>query len=326
MKTVLFFDTSIATLNTGDEIINVSIKNNWREIYNNNYVLRMATHTPNYYWWQNLIYKKHKIYENADYKFLCGTNILYTNMLRPEPAWNVFINNTRNIRNTICVGVGIGKNSKRINLYTKMLYKKILSKDYIHSVRDEAAKKLLESLGFKAINTGCPTLWGLTPEHCKEIPVKKCNSVVFTLTSYQPDYVNDKKMIEIIKRNYKNVYFWPQSINDYKYLLELKMNDNVKIISPNLEGYDEILNQEIDYVGNRLHGGIFALQHKCRTIIIGIDYRVEEMGKSFSIPFIMRDEINDNLEDFINRDFETKISGIDFQLINKWKEQFNDEN
>lgn len=34
-------------------------------------------------------------------------------------------------------------------------------------------KVFLEEMGFKAWNTGCPTLWGLTPEFCTEIPSKK---------------------------------------------------------------------------------------------------------------------------------------------------------
>lgn len=48
MKTVLMFDTSIATLNVGDEIINLSIKKNWPEIFNENYILTMPTHTPSF--------------------------------------------------------------------------------------------------------------------------------------------------------------------------------------------------------------------------------------------------------------------------------------
>lgn len=38
MKKVLFLDTSIATSNIGDEIINISIKNNFPEIFNDNYI------------------------------------------------------------------------------------------------------------------------------------------------------------------------------------------------------------------------------------------------------------------------------------------------
>lgn len=324
MKTVLFFDTSIATLNVGDEIINYSIKKNWPEIYKKNYILTMPTHTPNYHWWQNLIYKRHDIYAKADYKFLCGTNILYTNMLRPRPAWNIFLHNTKLLRNTICIGTGIGKNSNHVNWYTKTLYKKVLSKHFIHSVRDDAAKQLLESLGFKVMNTGCPTLWGLTPELCEQIPQKKSEKAIFTLTSYQADKVQDQYMVDTIIKNYSKVYFWPQSIEDLQYVRNLKNTENIEIVPPNLYAYDEILNEDIDYIGNRLHGGIFALQHKCRSIIIGIDYRVEEMGKNFSIPYIMRNELQDKLEDLIQQRWNTNITGLDFKNIEMWKSQFSE--
>lgn len=322
MKTVLFFDTSIATLNIGDEIINYSIKKNWPEIFKENYILTMPTHTPNYHWWQNLLYKRHQIYEKADYKFLCGTNILYMNMLHPEPAWNVFLHNTKLLKNTVCIGAGIGKNSKGVNAYTRALYHKTLSKEFVHSVRDDAAKELLESLGFRAVNTGCPTLWGLTPQFCATIPQKKTDQAIFTLTSYQADQKNDQNMVDIILKNYEKVYFWPQSIKDLEYMKSLKNTEKIEVTAPNLLSYDERLKGDIDYIGNRLHGGIFALQHACRTIIIGIDYRVEEMGRRFSIPYIMREETGQKLDDLINSQWETKIIGLDFGTIDKWKAQF----
>ena len=62
------------------------------------------------------------LYEEADYKFLCGTNALYTNMLRPMPTWNINIFNYGLFKNTICLGVGLGVNSKKVNFYTKKFY------------------------------------------------------------------------------------------------------------------------------------------------------------------------------------------------------------
>ena len=323
MKTILMFDTSVATLNIGDEIINLSIKKNWPEIYSENYIITMPTHTPTFYWWQNLLYsKKHDIYANADYKFLCGTNILYMNMLRPEPGWNIFLHNTKLLKNTVCIGAGIGKNSNTVNWYTRILYKKVLSEEYIHSVRDNAAQELLESMGLKAINTGCPTLWGLTPEFCDRIPKGKADTAILTLTSYQADRKNDQCLVDTVMKNYENVYFWPQSTKDLEYLKSLKNTEKIGIVPPNIYAYDRILNGNIDYIGNRLHGGIFALQHACRTIIIGIDYRVEEMGRHFSIPHIMRNDTKDELEKLINSQWETTISGLDFEKIEQWKKQF----
>ena len=61
----------------------------------------------------------------------------------------------------------------------------------------------LDSMGIKAINTGCPTTWTLTPEHCCEIPIKKADNVVFTLTDYNQDTKNDPLLIELLLDNYK---------------------------------------------------------------------------------------------------------------------------
>lgn len=324
MKSILMLDTSIGSLNQGDEIINISIKKNWKNLFENNYIMRLATHTPMYTRFQSLIYRrKLSVFKNADMKFLCGTNALYTNMLRPLPTWNINIFDCGLASNTICLGAGIGINSKKVNWYTKALYNKVLSKEYVHSVRDEKTKEFLEELGFKASNTGCPTLWGLTQEHCEQIPNKKGQRVVFTLTYYERDKVNDKAMIDILLKKYEEVYFWPQCFKDLEYLNVLTKNPKIQIITPNIAGYEKILNQEgTDYVGNRLHGGIFALQHKCRSIIISIDYRAEKMSADYSFECIARENIKTDLENKIDSEWPTMVTGIDFNKIDEWKRQF----
>lgn len=220
------------------------------------------------------------------------------------------------------LGGGIGVNGTKANYYTRKLYDKVLNHNYVHSVRDEKAKNFLENLGFQALNTGCPALWGLTEEHCKNIRIEKANRVVFTLTNYIKDEINDRKMIDCLLRNYEEVFFWSQSIADLKYMCSLGSFSKIKIIPPNLEAYENILNTEIDYIGNRLHGGIFALQHSCRTIIIEIDYRVREMKETYILPSIKRTEIGIQLSDMINDNWATKPIGINLEIIQKWKAQF----
>lgn len=324
MKRILLLDTSIATQNIGDEIINDSIRKNWPDLYLKNFISKYPTHTPPYSWWQQLICSsKFKTIKRSDYKFLCGTNALYTNMVRPLPQWNVFLWNAAFLKDTILLGVGAGINSKHVNIYTKLIYGKLLSKEFIHSTRDEYTKNMLENLGYQAINTGCPTLWGLTDDFCNSILTEKSRKVIFTLTSYQRDLKNDKLMIEILKKNYEELFFFPQSFSDLEYLNELGCFD-VKVISPNLYAYDSILNKgNIDYVGNRLHGGIRALQHACRSLIIAIDYRAINMSKQYQIPIIKREDIGNLLDKIINSSFQTRISGLDFDLIDKWKKQFD---
>ena len=89
----------------------------------------------------------------------------------------------------------------------KNIYKKLLNNTYFHSVRDERSKEYVESLGLKAINTGCVTMWMLTPEFCKTIPTKKASRVVFTLTAREhnhPMKMQDQELINILNRNYED--------------------------------------------------------------------------------------------------------------------------
>ena len=90
-------------------------------------------------------------------------------------------------------------------------------------------------------------------------------------------------MIDIIKSNYSEIYFWPQCLEDIDYFKQLdRSNSSVHLLAPNIDAYENILLAgDIDYIGNRLHGGIYALQHAVRSIIISIDYRAEEMSKDF---------------------------------------------
>lgn len=325
MKSILLFDTAAGSLNQGDEIINYSIKKNWPELFERNYIFKMPSHVPTYTWYQYLIYKdRFKALKDSDYKFFCGTNALYTNMLRPMPTWNINIFNTALLHNTICIGTGIGINSKKVNYYTRKLYSKVLSSKYIHSVRDEKTKLFLENLGYKAIVTGCPTLWGLTAEHCNSIPRKKSSRVVFTLNYINQDAKNDKAMINILLDSYREVFFWPQCVDDYIYLNSLNINNGIKIVAPNLMSYEKLLQEgNIDYVGNRLHGGIFAMQNFSRTIIISIDYRAEEMHKMYTFTCIKREMIPSSLKGLILGEWETIISGLHLDVINEWKAQFD---
>lgn len=184
-----------------------------------------------------------------------------------------------------------------------------MSKKYIHSVRDEDTRYALESLGLKAINTGCPTLWMFTPEKCNLIPSHKAENAVLSVSGYedQSDRVQDQKMINCILKNYKTIYAWIQTVADKKYLDSLNGTENIKCIY-SLEKYAELLeNGNIDYVGTRLHGGVYALQHNCRSIIISIDRRAEGFHESNNLPIVKRNEIEQCLEEMINTDWKTDI-------------------
>lgn len=236
--------------------------------------------------------------------------------------WDINIFNANNIGPCVLVGVGWWQYGDDPNYYTKKLYKKVLSHDLYHSVRDSYTEKQMKKMGFNnVINTGCPTMWNLTKEHCLKIPKVKSNDVVCTITDYNRDFTRDKKMFEILLDNYNNVYLWLQGTKDQEYFSKLNINNKkIKLIPPSLKAYDSILEKDIDYVGTRLHAGIRALQKKKRTIIIAIDNRANEKQKDFNLKCISRNDVED-LGEVIKSNFYTEIN-IPIDNIKKWKSQF----
>ena len=114
-------------------------------------------------------------------------------------------------------------------------------------------------------------------------------------------------MIEIIKKNYKNVYFWPQGNGDWKYFNTLPGAEKIEVINPNLKAYNQFLeNEEADFIGTRLHGGMRALQNRHRTLIIGVDNRAQELHKDYGVP-VLDDGNIDKLENLILSNWSTDI-------------------
>ena len=327
MKKIALMDTSVLSFNIGDQIIMESAKKGLKPILDNSFVVNMPTHSPLFHWYEFSFRQRdsfRKSLDMIDYKFVCGTNLLSKDMFKRKNTWNINILDAKYFNNFILVGVGTDGLPEIKNSYTKKLYKKLLSKEFIHSTRDEKTKNVLEGLGFKVINTGCVTLWGLTEEHCKKIPKTKAESVIFTLTDYKPDKKSDEMLLKILANNYKYIYFWPQGIMDLQYFNTLEkscLGDKLKIITPSLEKYDEYLrNIDCDFVGTRLHAGIKAMQLCKRSIILGVDNRAKDMRDTYNLNYVSRKNYVE-IENMINSEFETKIN-IDKEKIEKFMTQF----
>lgn len=325
MRKILLLDTSIGTSNMGDFIIMECVREEMRFLLEDAFVYNISTHLPafseyavfrNSYTVQN--------YANCDWKFAGGSNLLVKNLLTHYPQWNINLFNSKPLNGTVLIGVGAGA-GETTNSYTRMVYNKVLNSEYYHSVRDERSKKYVEELGLKALNTGCVTMWMLTPEFCKNIPTKKASRVVFTLTAVpnnKPVDERDQYVIDILKRCYEKVYFWVQGDGDLEYINRLANTDGIKIIPPKVEEYKNLLlEDDLDYIGTRLHGGIYAMRHKKRAIIIAIDERATEINKKNHLNCIPKSEIVKELPEMIEAEFETKIE-MPFDEIQKWKGQF----
>lgn len=324
MENILLLDTSVGTSNLGDEIIMECCRKELAELINKNFCLTLPTHLSPFHWYQvlrnSLAVRR---YTNCKYKFACGTNLLIPKLLTHYPQWNINLFNYRPLKGTVLLGVGAGAGAEgRISRYSKYIYTRLLNRNMYHSMRDERSKIYAERLGLKAINTGCVTMWMLTPEHCKSIPRKKADKVVFTITASTKKHLKDQELLNILLDNYSQVFFWPQGVDDYDYFCQLDNTNRVHVLPATKDAYDDYLtSNETDYVGTRLHGGVYAMRHKRRSIIIAIDERAKAINVDTHLNCIDQDQVGHDLVNMINSDLITDIR-MPFAEIERWKNQF----
>lgn len=119
---------------------------------------------------------------SADFAFVCGTNLLSSDM-RHQRMWNIRLRdavmmrcgdlhkrellNFRLIRekfqrtHVILLGAGWYQYQDEPTGYTKRILKALLDGQYLHAVRDEYTRQRLLKLGItNVLNTACPTMWG----------------------------------------------------------------------------------------------------------------------------------------------------------------------
>lgn len=262
--------------------------------------------------------------------FIGGSNLLtaHRRVRRSKNSWRAGMLDAFYFENKgIVLGAGCEKKDNVPNYMAKTFYSKMLSDKYIHSVRDQAGVDLLERSGVKnVLNTACPTMWNLTPEHCGSILNIKSTSVVFTLTDYHQSKVEDSSFIKLLLSNYQNVYFWPQGSRDLEYIKSIGLSSGeinaIQFLKTNLSSYDQLLKEvtSLDYVGTRLHAGIRALQFKKRSLIITIDNRAQSLSSECGLPTAMRGD-NNALTRFIDSNWMCNIV-LPTENIQKWKRQF----
>ncbi len=257
----------------------------------------------------------------AGRKILCGTNIL-SGYMRSYGLWKLG-SDVSPYRNTILMGVGFDSKDPGYDNYTKQMLRIILSADGFHSVRDSFSEQKLRSMGIQnVLNTGCPTMWNLTPEHCASIPTAKASNVICTLTDYCRDEANDRAMVDILLESYDKVYFWLQGRDDLAYIQELGYADRLELVDSTLVAYDAVLEMDdLDYVGTRLHAGIRALSKGRRSLIISIDNRAECISADTGLPTIRREDIPVSLKNRISEQIKTTIT-LPWHQIEQWKQQF----
>lgn len=315
---IWLMDTSIWSYNFWDNIIMYFITIQINELFINKQWLYFPTH--------DIIWNySEKIIQNNLYNFVCWSNLLssYFYPISKYNQWKLSLKNILHFKNSfILLWVWWGNYQNKASFYSKWSYNRILNKNYIHSVRDSYTLKKLNELGiYNVLNTWCPTMWTLTKEHCHKVNTKKNNSVLFTLTWHKVNKKKDIEMINILKKNYKKLYFFSQQPDDIIYLKKIYKNKDIDIIWANFYALNDFIkNSNFDYIWSRLHMWIYMLNNKIRSHIISIDNRATEISKDTWLPVLERDNISE-LNNIINQKYVLNIN-LPQNNIDKWKKQF----
>ena len=313
IQVVTVLDTAAASTNLGDQIIMGSIRSELSALFPHSYFYSVATH-------ERMGRHSRCLLRRSDFVIAGGTSLISSHMwFRPD--WKLHPRDACAKYEITLLGVGWYQYQRKPDLYTRWLLRGVLSKQHVHSVRDSYTKNMLASIGVTSVvNTGCPTLWRLTPERCARIPREKAENVVVTLNTFMPRPDLDAQLLKTLRKHYQKIYFWVPTETDYAYAARLERE--LIYLEPSLESLDELLEsgESLDYVGNRLHAGIRSMQKGRRTIILEIDNRAREMGADFGLPTIDRDAF-ERLSLMIENPLETRVL-VPRDAINQWKEQF----
>ncbi|MHC5065004.1 MAG: polysaccharide pyruvyl transferase family protein [Planctomycetota bacterium] len=312
-RCITLIDTSVVANNIGDSIIMDAVRHELADLFTTVRTLTVASH-------ERMTRLSRANLRDSDYAIIGGTNCLSSRMWF-RCTWKLSPIDALRVRNVVLMGCGWYQYQRKPDPYSRWLLRKILSKEHVHSVRDSYTKEMLNSIGIENVeNTGCPTLWQLDEDHCRNIPVQKAGRVLTSLNTFFPNEKLDAALLNSLRQQYSEVYFWIQNPADYAYAKRL--DPNLICLNPTLPALDGFLANtgDLDYVGNRLHAGIRALQHRVRSLIVEVDNRAAVMGKDWGLPTVARDGF-DQIEDWIKGSKQVELR-LPRSQIEDWKRQF----
>lgn len=309
------FDTAIDSDNLGDQIIMDSVWDVLRDVAPDAQLHSTPSH-------RRASLAELRVGRRADVSVVGGTNILKSHMLI-RGNWKITPLDYVAWRNVVLLGVGWQQYGGATDLATRLFFKSVLSRTHLQSVRDMHTLSMLAPHVPNAIYTACPTMWELDAARCARVPATKARDAVFAVTYYRPAPEADRRVLEILKRHYDRVFFWPQQAEDVAYAREIGL-DGMIPINEDVSAFNAVLDTEdVDFVGARLHGGIRALQRGRRTLVIPVDNRAIEMGRSTKLPVLSRDE-PEAIERWVTEPAPTELT-LPWDAIARWKGQFGSQ-
>lgn len=316
LNSVAIFDPAIATRNAGDEIISDAARRQIRRVLPSAFQATIPTH-------ERIFTRSYRFCTQADSKIIAGSNILTANMLT-DRQWRLRPWDLPFVKDLIGLGVGWRHYNQPRNKLSDVMMRRVLSKTGWHSARDEHTRQELIKRGVKnVLNTACVTMWDLDLPKLQNLPLVKSKRAVTTVNIGRKSQ-DDSSFLELLCGEYEEVFIWPQGIDDEPYVdLLMKKNPKLKRLGPTLAAYDELLasSDGIDFVGNRLHAGIRALQHGRRALILSVDNRASEIARDTNLPVLSMSDGIEMVRKGINQPRPIEIT-LPVEAIEKWRAQF----
>jgi polysaccharide pyruvyl transferase WcaK-like protein len=319
---ILSHDGLIQGSNLGDAVIMKSVDHILRELFPQATFIRVSSHL------KLGRFHRSKLKE-CDIVFVGGSNLLggsyfLWQRLKFVFQWKLSLLDSLSLLNKLVLfGPGWRQYNTNAGLYTRLRYSLTMSKQYFHSVRDKYTVQKLKGMGIENVSfTSCPTTWELGEYDASTIPCVKSDTVVTAVCDYKPHPKADIELFKLLKKNYKRVFLFPQSVADFEYLERHDISlDGIEIIGSSLEELAQFYSEnDCDFVGARLHGGIFSLQNKKRSLIIATDNRATEIRNSINLPVVDRLDY-DGIERWIQFPMPFSIK-LPTEAIMAWKKQF----
>jgi hypothetical protein len=313
-NSIAVLEPAITTRNSGDNIIAQASMAEIHSLFPDHFYTTIPTH-------EKISWRSWRIVNQSQHTILAGSNVLTRNMVF-DRGWRLSPIDAMFISDIITLAAGWRSYGKDRSPVGTQVLRRALKTDGIHSVRDEFSKERLLDAGVKnVVNTACVTMWRLDLDAIAALPQTMGKSVISTVNVGERS-PEDQYMVDLLCKLYEKVYLWPQGIYDLDYCRELSQN-RCEVIGQSLESYDEILRTvpDLDYVGSRLHGGIRALQHNVRTLVIAIDNRATEIGRDTNLPVLDRAAVIEELERRIINPQKIEIK-LPTSEIEKWRTQF----
>ncbi len=318
--TVCLFDPGIAdhsgapSSNLGNLIIQAAVNRELEGAFPGRDIVRISTfQTPGP--------DSRRALRRAEWVVVGGTNILTSEMDKYR-QWVISIRHAIHVRKAILLGAGWWKYQDSPNLYTRIFLRLLLSRNAVHSVRDQYTLGMLAGAGWRnAVNTACPTMWPLDGKTESDYPVSKADQVLVMLTDYARDIEADRRLLTLLCASYRKVYAWPQGMQDQEYLASFEAP--IEVLPRTMEALETAVTRmgPIDYAGTRLHGGIHCLNHGLRTLILEVDNRATEIAKDPGLLTARRDDF-ERIERWVRKPLPFRIR-LNQQAIAAWRGQFN---